>query len=111
MLGGKVLSNSIDKAVIQHKRDAFAHFATKMAINDSQIGCILAFRKLCLKYDRTRQEKYFHRWYRNGLKPKCLLRLNEELTDHQLKHEFLRKMLKKWNEQYFQSQKRNADNH
>lgn len=86
LLGAKVLKNSMSNALKKWKKANFSHLVNQLKNDDNQIGSILALRKLCLNYNRKRQQKYFDLWYQRGLKPYHLQYLNKNITDHQLKH-------------------------
>ena len=104
MLAGKVLSNALEFAVYKTKKSNFGHFVNKMKENHCQIDSILGFRKLCLRHVYRRQEKYFNIWFRKGLKPLHQLRCNQTITNFQMRHEPLRRVMIKWNHQLIASQ-------
>lgn len=99
MLAGLVLDNSIHKGLDRIQRNYFEEFMFKMRSSDNQITAVLAFREVCVRFEKQRQQKYYDIWARNKLKPMKLLRVNQKITDFMLQHEFKRVMLTKWNHQ------------
>ena len=74
MLGLKVIEKAIEKILKKKKVDYFTHLVRQIEVDDQQIGSVLAFRSMCLRYRERRQRKYFDLWFSRGLRPMSLIR-------------------------------------
>ena len=97
MLAGKVVATSIEKSLNRIKKQHLSEFMFNMNASEAQIQSILAFRDICLKYNKKKQKKYFRVWVTNKLKPMQIIKINAELTNFMARNEFLRVFLNKWN--------------
>ena len=64
--------------------------------DDSKIGCILALRKLGLRYRERRSRRYFDLWIYRGCRPMAMVKVQRGLTDFQRGNEKERLLMREW---------------
>jgi hypothetical protein len=74
----------------------FFYLRTTLNNDSKQISSILAFRKLCYKYNDSRLSKYFYVWYQKGLKPRQLKKVNRKVTKFMRKNDDKLVFMQRW---------------
>ena len=97
LLGAKVIFNALVNSSTMQKKAILQGLRLQLKYDDNQIGSILRFRKICIKFNKERQSKYFNLWYRYCLRPMSIVRVNREITDLSQKDAFLNQVLIRWN--------------
>lgn len=83
LLGMKVIARAIRPALDLRRKFVFQYMRKRLMDDDSKIGCILALRKLGLRYRERRFRRYFDIWIYRGCRPMAMVKVQRGLTDFQ----------------------------
>lgn len=75
LLGIKVISHAIRPALDVRRKWVFQYMRRRLMDDDGKIGCILALRKLGLRYRERRCRKYFDVWIYRGCRPMAMVKV------------------------------------